>query len=68
MDRTQIKTVDAIYDSESWEHISEDLKQEINNLLWRFLPKQTTLESAERIAIRWFDAIEAMYKSIPHEE
>lgn len=63
MDETQIKRYNQDSD-DNWEQIREPLKQEINNLLWQFLPKQTTLESAERIAIRWYDVIEAMYRGV----
>jgi len=40
-----------------------DLKVEINNLLWKWLPGNTTLDFADRFAARWFDAICALHEN-----
>lgn len=63
MDDTQIKPpIDPDLEFENFELNPTHLKQEINNLLWKWLPGNTTLEFAEKLAIRWFDVIQALHE------
>lgn len=51
-----------VQNDETFEYWRENGKQEINELLWKFLPNNTTLKEADDIALKIFEMIDGWWE------